>query len=120
MVSNFTLRAENAYNNHIAAIEEDPNSSALYGLKERSVLNEVHYCHVANGLPLDLVHDLFEGIAVDFVSNAIISFFREWLFQLDKLNNVILNFNYSETDKGRKPQIIKTKPLNSLNVKQIV
>ena len=120
MVSNFTLRAENVYNNHIAANEEDPDSSAPYGLKERSVLNEVHYYHVANGLPPDLVHDLFERIAVNFVSNAIISFIRERLFQLDELKNVILNFNYSETDKERKPQIIKRKPLNSLKVKQIV
>ena len=39
LISKFTLRTENAYINNIAATEEDPDSSALYGLKERSVLN---------------------------------------------------------------------------------
>ena len=66
----------------------------------------------------DLAHDLSEGFAVDVVSNVIISFIREGLFELDELNNVIINFDYSESDKGRKPEIIKTKPLNSLKVKQ--
>ena len=110
LISKFALRTDNAYNNNIAAIEEDPDSSALHRLKKRSVSNELHYYHVANGLSPDLALDLFEGFAVDVVSNVIISFIREVLFELDELNNLILNFNYSESDKGRKPQIIK-KPL---------
>ena len=81
-------------------------------MKERSVLNELYYYHVANGLPPDLI--LFEGFAVD----VIISFIREGVFELDELNRLILNFDYSESDKGRKPQIVKTKPLNCLKVKQ--
>ena len=64
LISKFTLRSENAYDNNVAAIEEDPNSSALYGLNERSVLNELHYYHVAIGLLPDLTCDLFEGFAV--------------------------------------------------------
>ena len=83
-------------------------------MKERSVLNELYYYHVANGLPPDLAHNLFEGFAVDII----ISFIREGIFELGELNRLILNFDYSESDKGRKPQIIKTKPLNSLKVKQ--
>ena len=83
-------------------------------MKERPVLNELYYYHVANGLPPDLAHNLFEGFAVD----VIISFIREGIFELGELNRLILNFDYNESDKGRKPQIIKTKPLNSLKVKQ--
>ena len=67
----------------------------------------------------DLSHDLFEGFAVDVVSNVIISFIREGLLELHELNNLKLNFDYSESDKGRKPQIIKTKPLNSQSVCEI-
>ena len=53
------------------------------------------------------------------MSNFIISFIREGLFELHELNNLILNFDYSESDKGRKPQTIKTKPLNSQFVCEI-
>ena len=90
---NFILRTKNAYNNNITATEEDPDSSALYGLKERSFLNELHYYHVASGFPPDLAHDLFKGFAVVVVSNVIIFFIREGLFNLDELNNIILNFD---------------------------
>ena len=50
-----------------------------------------------------MAHDLFEGFAVDIVSKVIISSIRKELFEL---NNLILNFDYSESDKGRKPQFI--------------
>ena len=70
MVSNFTLRTENAYNNNIDAIQEDPGSSALYGFKERSILNELQYYQVANGLPPDLADDLLEGSLVSMKPKA--------------------------------------------------
>ena len=40
-------------------INEDPNLSHLYGINENSVLNDLYYFDVADGLPLDLAHDLF-------------------------------------------------------------
>ena len=92
LVSHFTLRTENACNSNIAAIKQDLDSSTLHGLKERSVLNELYY-YVAKGLPPDLAHDLFEGFVVDVVSNVIISFIREGLFELGELNKIITNFH---------------------------
>ena len=68
--------------------------------------------------PPDLAHDLSEGFAVDIMSNVIVSFIHEGLFDLDALNQIILNFAYSESDKNHKPQLVKVKPLNSLKVKQ--
>ena len=90
----------------------------LYGIKENSALNYLNYFHVADGLPPDLTHYLFERFAVDIVSNVIVSFIRESLFDLDGLNEIILNFANSESDKNHKPQLVKVKPLNSLKVKQ--
>ena len=81
LVSNFTLRADIDFNNNIVAIEEDPDSSALYGVKERPALNELHYYHVANEFSADLAHDPFEWFVVDFVINVIISFIREVFFE---------------------------------------
>ena len=68
------MRTRNAYDNNIIAINEDPNLSHLYGIKEDSVLNYLNYVHVENGLPSDLDHDLFERFVVDIVSNVIVSF----------------------------------------------
>ena len=70
-------------------------------------------------LQIYLAHDLFEGFTVDIVSSVIASFIREGLFDLDGFNEIILSFAYSESDKNRKPQLLKVKPLNSLKVKQI-
>ena len=52
------------------------------------------------------------------MSNVIVSFIREGLFDLDGLSEIIFNFAYSESDKNHKPQLVKVKPLNSLKVKQ--
>lgn len=41
----------------------------MYGIKERSCLNDLEYFHVINGLPPDLAHDMFEGIAVNVLSD---------------------------------------------------
>ena len=38
----------------------------MYGIKERSCLNDLEYFHVINGLP----HDMFEGIAVNVLSDV--------------------------------------------------
>ena len=70
-ISHFTLRTKNAYDNNIIAINGDPNLPHLYGIKENSVLNDLNYFHVADGLPPDLGHDLFGGFTVAIVSNCL-------------------------------------------------
>ena len=69
------MRTKNAYDNNIIAINGDPNLPHLYGIKENSVLNDLNYFHVADGLPPDLGHDLFGGFTVDIVSNCL---FYSW------------------------------------------
>ena len=116
--SHFTFRTKNAYDDNIIAINEDPSLSHLYGIKENSLLNVLNCFHVADGLSPHLAHDLFEGFAVDIVSRLIVSFIREGLFDLDGLNEIVLNFAHSESGKNHKLQLVKVKPLNSLKVKQ--
>ena len=89
-----------------------------YMVSKRTLLNVLNCFHVADGLSSDLAHDLFEGFAVDIVSRLIVSFIREGLFDLDGLNEIILNFAHSESGKNHKLQLVKVKPLNSLKVKQ--
>ena len=97
---------------------EDPNLAVLYGMKDSSPLNTLSYSHVADRLPPDLCHHLFEGFSVDVISNVIIVFIKDGFFDLGDFNDIILNFEYSENDKNNKSQIVEKKPLNSLRVKQ--
>ena len=111
LISHFTLRTKKSYGNNIIAINEDPNLSHLYGIKDNSVLNDLNYFHVADGLPPDLAHDLFEGLYI--VNSVIVSFVCEGLF--DGLNEIIFNCG---SDKNQKPQLVKVKPQNPLKFKQ--
>ena len=117
-VSTFVLRTKNAYDNNLRAVLEDPNLVVLYGIKDSSPLNTLTYFHIADALPPDLCHDLFEGFAVDVISNVIIAFIKDGFFYLDDFNYIILKFEYSGNDKNNKLEILKIKPLNSLKVKQ--
>ena len=79
-VSTFILRTKNAYGNNLRAVLEDPNLAALYGIKDSSPLNTLSYFYVADGLPPDLCYDLFEGLAVDVISNVIIVSMKDVFF----------------------------------------
>ena len=76
----FALRTKNAYENNLRAVLEDPNLAVLYGIKDSSPLNTSSYFHAADGLPPDLCHDLFEGFAVDVISNVIIDCIKDSFF----------------------------------------
>ena len=71
-VSTFVLRTKNAYDNNLRAVLEDPNLVVLYGIKDSSPLNTLTYFHIADALPPDLCHDLFEGFAVDVISKLLL------------------------------------------------
>ena len=91
------------YENNIQCLELNPNFSSLYGMKCNSRLHSLKFFHVTSGLPPDLAHDLFEGFAVDFISNIIRHCTLLHYFTLDELNEIILTFPYSTNDKSNEP-----------------
>ena len=115
---NFVARSKEAYDAQVTAVELDSNVSSLYGIKSRSCLNCLSFFHCVNGLPPDLAHDLFEGFAVDVVSNVVVYCIRQSFFTLTQLNDAIISFKYSFSDQANKPQPIKERPLSKLKVKQ--
>ena len=82
-LSTFVLRTKNAYDDNLRAVLEDPNLAVLDGIKDSSPLSTLSYFHVADGFPPDLCHDLFEGFAVDVMSNVVIAFIKDGFFDLD-------------------------------------
>ena len=78
------------------------------------VLNQLKYFYVNNGLPPDLVHDLFEGFAIGIMNLFVTRYLRKKVFTFDDLNTVIQSFCYSEIDKKNKPQVIKVTSIANL------
>ena len=105
------------YENNIQSLELNPNFSSLYGIKCNSCLHSLKFFHVTSGLPPDLTHDLFEGFAIDFISNIIKHCTLLQYFTLDELNEIILTFPYSTNDKSNKPQPIRAVSVNNFKVK---
>ena len=68
----------------------------MNGIKDSSPLNTLSYFHVADGdgMPPDLFHDLFEGCAVDVISNIVIAYTKDVFFYLDDFNDITLNLEY--------------------------
>ena len=73
MLENFNsnewvLSTKEAYDSNIAQLEGDPAIASAYSIKSCSPLHVLKYFHVIDGLPPDLAHDVFEGIAIDILS----------------------------------------------------
>lgn len=49
----------------------DSGIASARGTKKSLFLNDLKYFHVIDGLPPDIVHDIFEGLAVDVISNML-------------------------------------------------
>ena len=99
------------------SLELNPSFSSLYGMKCNSCLHSLKFFQVTSGLPPDLAHDLFEGFAIDFISNIIKRCTLLQYFTLDELNDIILTFPYSTNDKSNKPQPIRAVSVNNFKVK---
>ena len=63
----FFERTQVGYNNNTTDIETYPEMYSVYGIKQRSCFNSLKYYHVVDGLPPDIAHDIFEGVARDIV-----------------------------------------------------
>ena len=118
LCDNLDMRTVEGYNNNVADVRIDPTLGPVYGLQTDSCLNELTYYHVINGLPPDIAHDVFEGVARDLVTGTIVKFVKLGLFTLTEFNDRITSFCYSELDKRNQPQPVNIKPLTKLKVKQ--
>ncbi|XP_065893179.1 uncharacterized protein [Dysidea avara] len=75
-----------------------------FGISRNSTLNELKEFHVTSGLPPDIMHDIFEGVAVVELHCMLSALIQEYkLFGLAKLNNRIKKFPYGIPDRNNKP-----------------
>ena len=114
----FGVRTTVGYNKNLLSVQDYPQLSATYDIKEPSCFSKLNHFHVVHGFPPDLTHDLFEGFAIDLTTNVVVYFVQEGHLSLRELNDAIEQFDYSESDKKNKPQPFKIKSLNQFKTKE--
>ena len=74
--------------------------SRLYGVNFNSVFNELKYFNVTGGMVPDIMHDLCEGIIPKINLLLLKHCIKDnSYFDLEKLNHIIDNFDYSHLEK---------------------
>lgn len=94
----------------------DPSST---GIKHDSCLNTLTYFHVTEGVCVDIMHDVLEGVAPLEVKLMLRQFiYEDKLFTLEQLNNRISSFDYGYMNERNKPSVILNLRTNENAVKQ--
>ena len=102
------LRTPSHYDEIVDKLEAEPDAET-FGIKFRSVFNDLRNYHVCNpGLPPCLGHDLFEGVVSRDVALIIKHFVKkENYFTYEQLNRLITRFKYLGSDAENKPCELK-------------
>ena len=119
--TDFIIRRKEEYDLQIEGLKVEKlrkHFSKLYGLNGDSILNELKYFHVIGGLVPDLMHDLLEGIVPLRMCGFLLECINKKYFDIDYLNNVILNFDYSYAEAREKPSKIEIQHLKNKILRQ--
>lgn len=100
---NANLRTPQSYDQHSLVATEENH---VYGIKRRSILNDLNYFKLGNSLSVDIMHDILEGIApleIKLFINEVVTMKKISLYDL---NERIRLFNYGELSQCVKPSTI--------------
>ena len=114
-IDKFILRTQKGCNNNIVNIEAHPELCSLYGIKSNSCQHSLQYFHVIDGLPPDIAHDIFEGIAIDVINDLLLGLISVSKVFTFHFVNKTTSFEYSKIDRKNKPQQFKI--ISSVNFK---
>lgn len=95
------LRTSEQYESHCNAISE--SSSIVYGIKERSCLNDLQYFKLNNGMSVDIMHDILEGVGQRELKLFIKFLTDNKFITLENLNDRIYSYDYGVLDIKDKP-----------------
>ncbi len=100
---NVCLRNETNYSNDVST-----GSLSTSGIDKESIFNRIPTFHVVRNYAIDIMHDIFEGIAHYNMAHIINYFVNDIkLFTLNQLNDRKQFFNYGPSEIGNMSPIIK-------------
>lgn len=108
--SQFTPRTKETYDYHVSLLDGplSKENSVTYGVNFRSPLNSLKGFHVADNLPQDIMHVLFEGVLPYEIALMLRNFILvEKYFSLEALNHRISSFTYTDYEVKDKPTMIQ-------------
>lgn len=81
--------------------------ATTYGITENSILNELKYFHVVNGIVPDIMHDVLEGTTQVTIKCLLLYLIQDKkYFSFNTLNERICAFDYGSSDVRNKPSEI--------------
>jgi len=98
-----TLRTRNSYDLAVSNCQEADYDARRTGIKRPCVLNNLKYFHVVENFVVDAMHDILEGIAPFEVALVLVELANSKYLTVDNLNQVLVSFNYSLSDKNSQP-----------------
>lgn len=116
--TSFNLSTSIGYDAKATNLQLDPSLSTAYGMKRSSVFNALNYYHVCWGLPSDVAHDIFEGVAIDVVKHTLEHGIKEQFFSADEIHDAMELFPYSGKDSRNKPVKLVIDSSGRVNSKQ--
>ena len=97
----------NEHKDYVSLIKESEVHSTTYGINRESILQQLDNFDVTKCLPFDIMHTIFEGVAV-YHLNLLLHYIidtRNWL-TLVQLNHAIEAHHYGYTESDTKPNQI--------------
>ena len=114
MTNIFPLKQENTIRQQVNQHQRNSSDTEeqqlkTYGLTRRCAFNVLRNFHACISFPVDLMHDLFEGvIAQDLLAGIRILIVKRW-FSLDDYNKTLRRFKYKSHEVNDKPQQVPKK-----------
>ncbi|KAJ8022993.1 hypothetical protein HOLleu_38047 [Holothuria leucospilota] len=102
LLRKFVERTVSSYDEQATLVTDD-QMKTTYGIRQNSPFNSLKYFHVANGLPSDFAHDLFEGVCPHVLGKVLTHYVVADMISIQACNDTISNFPYMLTDKSNKP-----------------
>ncbi len=112
------LRTRESYDEHARLATLNPDLATVYGVKQKSPLNELKHYHVIDGLPPCIAHDILEGVGPDLFEIIVTKLVRQGYFTLLQFQEKVNCFPYMGSDLANKPSVIFIDPKLKLRFTQ--
>ena len=107
----YDMRNEIEHLTYLQMLEGAASShySKTYGINEKSsLLNIKHFSLFDGGLPHDIMHDIFEGIAPLEIKKLLLYHISANSFTLSEFNERLINFDYGYTESDKPVPILSS------------
>lgn len=105
----FEIRTTESHADHCSLLKgpDRVKMSIEYGINRTSSLESLPYFSVINGLPHDIMHDLYEGVVPHEIKLLLNYCARENFFDIEFFNSRLKAFDFGYTEIGDKPAPIE-------------